>query len=1299
MRNNTKILFGLLVIFTIIYTPRIIATHDSAEAYIYEYEGLTHIDNIGGFERITGEGYINDNQINENQYAEMYCSKSIISLWKYQVDMQRAVSFQTCLHKDIQQAKIKIYLSDLNCGTCTEGMHGISSWYLRLVSYPYDNPIYCYYSTDAYEGNHYIYYSDFTNDMPDSQTNLLYDGDNYIFTYYIDDVSSIDNLQEIGDYNRFRLKFELGYTGKFKSDESSDKAKIHLRIIEIDVYGNTNPEVSGNEDLLINYEDTLNLDFSAFDDLTKEGKLYYKLQGTGASGTYQQGIYLPESEQYGQIHYALSDVPAGIHTYVLSLKDAWNEAEALTNSFSTDVTVLNDKPIVSFTPQNLEYMSSNNLQPFTVNDGYFEQDRTYKLLINCDGNYNGGTLVQSGTWEEDSPENLDFDQLAQTLGTHHCRLDISDGYDGTPGYSDAGVTSYDFDITTVDTTDPIINLMTDLENNKYSSDAPELTIEVIEINSIEDVELKIENSGVNYYYDFMDSGDEGEMGDIYVLNGSNFDWSNQWNAIFAEGSHNAQIIATDVSMNQAVLTNLKITKDSTAPLMTYHPANLLNRYSEAPEICISVDEETNCVFVELEDETYFLEQDQSMSHLYNLNTTCVDWAVWTSAWCQLSEGDIMVYYGANDTIDNQALDSFTAYIDRTPPEISLEPLEASYYASVPSLSGIIDENVMGTIAYSFDGISYYELTEVSGTNPAFFGTISIPMWYNLEEGAVSIYLKAVDYSGNVGEIIQLNVVKDTVKPVVDILTPIDSTDCYETSPSYELDIVEEHLDTILVKSDVQSESYTLSSAQGSLPVSLWNALEYGEHMIIFHINDSAGNEQLISTTIEKKSSEIVPEIEHIYDGDYYSTEVPIYSLNVNETLLDQVWYEFANTSIPVLEYNGEINHTIWDRIEDGEITITFFTESIYGNIYETNVTVLKDTTPPIITIMSPLANEEIHDIAPMFIVEVSELQDYTLWYTLDGGKSEYPISELAGNLNQIAWDNAYNATVTITFYATDEFGFLGQQSITIVRSDYMTYQLTGKIDWGMIFHMPGTLIMVVSATVGFSAFGNYVIQKRKREEFNDNIKMWQNVFGVTSYSGIIMLFLNLVNSGALDILAQYTWLGYNTNQIIFIELLAFGLGELLYKVYEGAIKPKGLKSAVVQLTANSMGYSQKQSSRAITDLIQKIKGKFTKRLFRSNTRQVNFIDEFSETEDKYPRPDVIVGNLRKKLAINGIMGAASGSTIQQATELEVVKSTYVSTDNLLSSDDYLKVKKWISVIFLVSMVVIYIVLKLTGHIV
>jgi len=100
-----------------------------------------------------------------------------------------------------------------------------------------------------------------------------------------------------------------------------------------------------------------------------------------------------------------------------------------------------------------------------------------------------------------------------------------------------------------------------------------------------------------------------------------------------------------------------------------------------------------------------------------------------------------------------------------------------------------------------------------------------------------------------------------------------------------------------------------------------------------------------------------------------------------------------------------------------------------------------DDLPPVITIVSPSANSVFGLDAPNYQITIVELNLDTIWYTLDGGGTNYTITGLTGTFNQLAWEALSEGNVIIRFYANDTAGNIGSAAET-VENDIITPVIT-----------------------------------------------------------------------------------------------------------------------------------------------------------------------------------------------------------------------------------------------------------------
>ena len=166
----------------------------------------------------------------------------------------------------------------------------------------------------------------------------------------------------------------------------------------------------------------------------------------------------------------------------------------------------------------------------------------------------------------------------------------------------------------------------------------------------------------------------------------------------------------------------------------------------------------------------------------------------------------------------------------------------------------------------------------------------------------------------------------------------------------------------------------------------------------------------------------------------YGTTPPDFSLSIPDTDLDATWYSLdgGTTNIPFSGLSGTIDQTEWDKMGNGTVTITFYANDTANNIGQAGVTVRKDIIAPVITIISPTTAEEF-DYTPIFDITIAEANLDEFWYTIDNGANNYTISSLTGTINQTAWGIAPDGPVTIRFYARDDVGNIGTNSVIVAK--------------------------------------------------------------------------------------------------------------------------------------------------------------------------------------------------------------------------------------------------------------------------
>ena len=171
------------------------------------------------------------------------------------------------------------------------------------------------------------------------------------------------------------------------------------------------------------------------------------------------------------------------------------------------------------------------------------------------------------------------------------------------------------------------------------------------------------------------------------------------------------------------------------------------------------------------------------------------------------------------------------------------------------------------------------------------------------------------------------------------------------------------------------------------------------------------------------------------NNNIFGKETPAFSIQIADLNFSQAWYTLdeGNINISCSLLHGFIEQLIWDSIPDGSAFITFYANDTANNLGFSQITVEKDTTPPIITIIYPEKEMKFNTTTPSFNISILEKHLYKVWYTLDNGVHNYTVYKLTDYIDQNAWNAQVFGNVTITFYASDLMGHIGKTSVRIIK--------------------------------------------------------------------------------------------------------------------------------------------------------------------------------------------------------------------------------------------------------------------------
>ena len=199
----------------------------------------------------------------------------------------------------------------------------------------------------------------------------------------------------------------------------------------------------------------------------------------------------------------------------------------------------------------------------------------------------------------------------------------------------------------------------------------------------------------------------------------------------------------------------------------------------------------------------------------------------------------------------------------------------------------------------------------------------------------------------------------------------------------------------------------------------------------YNISGSAGNKDYLP--IAENGPPLII-INSPSENGTFGLNAPSFSVTITDTFLDDMWYTLDGGlhNYTFTGSTGTVDQSMWNTLPNGMITLTFFASDYADNIGSTVVHIEKDSQAPLIVINSPHTSDSFGVSAPSFVVEISDSNLVSMWYSLDGGTTNF-LFTTNDTINQAAWDAIAEGTVTITFYANDTLGNLESESVDVVK--------------------------------------------------------------------------------------------------------------------------------------------------------------------------------------------------------------------------------------------------------------------------
>lgn len=340
---------------------------------------------------------------------------------------------------------------------------------------------------------------------------------------------------------------------------------------------------------------------------------------------------------------------------------------------------------------------------------------------------------------------------------------------------------------------------------------------------------------------------------------------------------------------------------------------------------------------------------------------------------------------------------------------------------------VIDPDGIGRMWYTLDG----GLTNITFMNN---GTIDQGMWETLSDGRVKIIFYANDSLGNINHK-SISIFKDTQYPIIIINNPQPNDLFSVTAPNFNIIIKDLTLHTTWYTIDGGLTNITFTD-NGTIDQVSWMLLPDGNVNLMFFANDSLGNIFSKSVVILKDTQPPNIIINEPQNYDTFGVAAPKFNITIDELTLHTTWYTIDRgvTNITFTATVFTIPQSLWDALNEGEILIGFYANDSVGYHTYLEVIIRKDTTSPILTIISPISGQIFKNRAPFFNITIEETNLGHVWYTIDGGIINTTISDMTGFVDRDLWSNSPDGFVTITFYVKDLAGNLAFAEVSVQKS-------------------------------------------------------------------------------------------------------------------------------------------------------------------------------------------------------------------------------------------------------------------------
>jgi len=274
---------------------------------------------------------------------------------------------------------------------------------------------------------------------------------------------------------------------------------------------------------------------------------------------------------------------------------------------------------------------------------------------------------------------------------------------------------------------------------------------------------------------------------------------------------------------------------------------------------------------------------------------------------------------------------------------------------------------------------------------------------------------------------------DDDMPMITIYSPTPGYIFDNNAPSFNVIITDDYLDEMWYTIDGGLHNYSFTE-NGMISQSAWDTAAEGNITLTFYASDIPGNIGTEEVMITKDYEAPIININSPTTDEFFGSSAPSFNVRITDDYLDTIWYTIdGGLHNYTFTSNGTIYQSAWNSMDDGAISLGFFANDTLSHVGSSEVTLHKDTVAPVIIITSPAEGDKFGNTAPLFNINITEINLDEIWYSYDGGLTTHTITD-NGTLNQVAWTALAQGEVTITFYASDLAGNEASESVTVIKS-------------------------------------------------------------------------------------------------------------------------------------------------------------------------------------------------------------------------------------------------------------------------